>query len=105
MDNRRVLRRVFGGAVDSGPDFFYMPMSRSKNNPSTCIVSRTFRRPVLPFNVSTMDRGGGRCVFRDSRGVWTGGDSGANREPEVTLCIVGVLAVSRELYVTRTQGL
>jgi hypothetical protein len=41
----------------------------------------------------------------DSAGVRTVGVSGANREPDITLCIVGVLAVSSELYRRKTLGL
>ena len=42
-----------------------------------------------------MDRDGGRWSFNGSRGVWMIGVSGPNRELDETVCIVGVLVISK----------
>jgi len=58
----------------------------------TCTDSRTERKVVLPFSVSTIDLDGGLCdCFISSRGVDIDGLSSDNIEPALSPCIVGVL--------------
>lgn len=58
----------------------------------TCTDSRTERKVVLLFSVSTIDLDGGLCdCFISSRGVDTDGLSSDNIEPALSPCIVGVL--------------
>ena len=58
----------------------------------TCTDSRTDRKVVLLFSVSTIDLDGGLCnCFISSKGVDIDGLSSDNIEPGLSPCMVGVL--------------